>query len=728
MLAGVPSEIEFSSYHNVDGTLQNTSEPALGGLGAEIVQYRYKGTGQLSSITGSTGYLLETDHSALGQAQQLVLGTANTEAHKKIYVTQTYEEGTGRLTRSHVTSQSHGYMLQDVNYGFDQAGNVTRIADPTTLGGTSSAETQCFTYDGQRRLTEAWTPSSQNCADPRSATALSGPAPYWTGYTYNSGGQRTSETRHTATGDVRTAYCYTGAQPHVLTATSTSTCDQPNRTYAYDASGNTRSRPGDRGQQDLQWSPEGKLAKVTEEGTATDYLYDADSNLLIRATASGERVLYAGATEVHLRADGTVWAQRTYGSGDVTVAVRTNRSGSEKLHYLVADHHGSQSLAIAADTHAFVKRRLTVFGAERGAPTGGAWPTDKGFLGKTGDATTGLTHIGAREYDPGIGQFISVDPVLDPDRPQTMNGYSYAGNNPTTYSDPSGRILMECWTGEIKCVGGKPVTSGSGSSSGSGSGGGSGTSGSATKPTGSSPVSGHYTEGAPQEPRIAYTSSFPYDPGAEPTWEDRLSWMKWQAKKAGAFWCSLINSCDVTGDHDADLGDAQELYHHYIGGTGLDMELDYEKAYAQDGQIRGAVNAEIEEAQRWAEMIQEANGKKSFNMTGQAVNVGGQEQGNYPETENWQKAIGEHKIWGSASVEASGDTFTMRITVHAKDRYDFNKGMNDVKTGIDDAENGRWETLGWAKPFITRGTVTRTVTWTRGDILGSSNMSGGGGR
>ncbi|WP_435058576.1 hypothetical protein [Streptomyces sp. bgisy060] len=70
----------------------------------------------------------------------------------------------------------------------------------------------------------------------------------------------------------------------------------------------------------------------------------------------------------------------------------------------------------------------------------------------------------------------------------------------------------------------------------------------------------------------------------------------------------------------------------------------------------------------------------------------------------------------------------MRITVRSKDRYDFNKGMNDVKTGIEDAENGRWETLGWAKTFITRGTVTRTVTWTRGDILGPSKTSGGGGR
>ena len=40
--------------------------------------------------------------------------------------------------------------LSDVNYTYDAAGNVTRIAD-TPLGGT--ADTQCFTYDYLRRLT-----------------------------------------------------------------------------------------------------------------------------------------------------------------------------------------------------------------------------------------------------------------------------------------------------------------------------------------------------------------------------------------------------------------------------------------------------------------------------------------------------------------------------------------------------------------------------------------------
>ncbi|MGW4084962.1 RHS repeat-associated core domain-containing protein [Streptomyces sp. NPDC004822] len=50
----------------------------------------------------------------------------------------------------------------------------------------------------------------------------------------------------------------------------------------------------------------------------------------------------------------------------------------------------------------------------------------------------GLTHIGAREYDPAIGQFISVDPVLNPSEPNSLNGYSYANNTPVTLADPTG--------------------------------------------------------------------------------------------------------------------------------------------------------------------------------------------------------------------------------------------------------------------------------------------------
>ncbi|MEV1068454.1 RHS repeat-associated core domain-containing protein, partial [Streptomyces sp. NPDC050263] len=221
--AGAPSTLAYETYYNVDATLKQTKEPALGGLPSESIDYDYDALGHVTSIGGATGYLLDVDYSALAQPQLLTLGTGGTGA-KSVYVANTFEKGTGRVTRSNVTDQTHGYMLQDLNYTYDQAGNVTAISDPTTLGGTGSAETQCFAYDGHRRMIEAWTPASQKCSDPRSASSLSGPAPYWTSYSYNSAGQRTGETVHKGTGDTKTTYCYPATltnQPHALTGTTT---------------------------------------------------------------------------------------------------------------------------------------------------------------------------------------------------------------------------------------------------------------------------------------------------------------------------------------------------------------------------------------------------------------------------------------------------------------------------------------------------------------------------
>ncbi|CAM3102324.1 hypothetical protein STSO111631_00560 [Stackebrandtia soli] len=49
-----------------------------------------------------------------------------------------------------------------------------------------------------------------------------------------------------------------------------------------------------------------------------------------------------------------------------------------------------------------------------------------------------MTSVGAREYDPDLGRFISDDPVFDVSEPQSWNGYAYANNSPISFSDASG--------------------------------------------------------------------------------------------------------------------------------------------------------------------------------------------------------------------------------------------------------------------------------------------------
>src|SRR5690554_973226 len=47
---------------------------------------------------------------------------------------------------------------------------------------------------------------------------------------------------------------------------------------------------------------------------------------------------------------------------------------------------------------------------------------------------TGLYYYGARYYNPRISTFISVDPLAE----QTFEPYSYVGNNPIMFTDPTG--------------------------------------------------------------------------------------------------------------------------------------------------------------------------------------------------------------------------------------------------------------------------------------------------
>ncbi|MFE9249626.1 RHS repeat-associated core domain-containing protein [Streptomyces sp. NPDC007088] len=463
--AGVPSTLSYSTGYNLDGTVKQASAPAVAGLSAETVSYTYDDLGQVLTSKGTTGYLQAAAYSPLGDARQLTLATDPTAA-KKIYVNHDYEAGTRRLTRSYVTDDVHGYMLQELKFAQDDAGNITSIFDATTMGGTGKADNQCFVYDGQRRLSQAWTPKTADCAASGRTTAnLGGAAPYWTSYQYNDGGLRTQQTEHAAGGDTVTDYKYGTAkgQPHALSSTVTGgkTSD-----YGYDNTGNTTTRPGTQAAQTLTWDAEGALATASEPAadgraaTGTGYVYDASGELLIRrnTTANGETVLYLGATEVHLKTAGgtkTLSGSRSYKAGDQTVAVRTATAGisGSKLFFLAGDHHGTSSLVFDATTLACTKRYTSPFGAPRGTKVT-SWPDDKGFLGKPADDTTGLTQLGARQYDPVTARFLSSDPVLEAQKPQSLNGYAYANNNPATFTDPTGLSYSDIFSAIGALIGG----------------------------------------------------------------------------------------------------------------------------------------------------------------------------------------------------------------------------------------------------------------------------------
>ncbi|MGW7439594.1 polymorphic toxin-type HINT domain-containing protein [Streptomyces sp. NPDC054849] len=193
-------------------------------------------------------------------------------------------------------------------------------------------------------------------------------------------------------------------------------------------------------------SPAPTPAQQWSFGNLTSYLYDASGNRVIQETGSS-RTLYLGETEITVNKAGqAIDAFRYYSSpGAPTTVRRTNgKTTGHTLSQLLTDHHNTAITSVEQkDGQPVTRRKSDPYGNPRGAQPS-SWPGNHTFLGVgTDDNTTGLTHIGAREYEPGTGRFISVDPIIDITNPLQMNGYTYANGNPLTNSDPTGLRLYE---------------------------------------------------------------------------------------------------------------------------------------------------------------------------------------------------------------------------------------------------------------------------------------------
>ncbi len=75
------------------------------------------------------------------------------------------------------------------------------------------------------------------------------------------------------------------------------------------------------------------------------------------------------------------------------------------------------------------------------------------FTGKKLDEEAGLYYFGARYYDPSLGRFITADSLVqNPGNPQTLNRYSYCGNNPVNMIDPTGHFFWAAIVAVVKAV------------------------------------------------------------------------------------------------------------------------------------------------------------------------------------------------------------------------------------------------------------------------------------
>ncbi|GAA0328260.1 hypothetical protein GCM10009540_55170 [Streptomyces turgidiscabies] len=507
--AGLSGTYAYGYTYTPTGKPLSVTLPAIGGLPKEKVVTRYNSDGLPESTSGLTWYTADVTYSPYGEPLRTVSGSQP----YRVWTTNFIDPSTGRLQRT-VTDRETAdpHRITDSYYSYDQSGMITSNSRQLTDGSaTPPWDTQCFTYDVMGELVNAWTSniapvdgksckasngttwgyranyatSSGPVADapdtasdattpdtslqstltataPDASTVSTGTTAYRQSFTFDWLGNRATMTEHDpadATKNVTFKYGYgntAGKQPHTLAWTTSNPMGQGS-SYQYDAVGNTKVRDLSATTQSLNWTQENKPTTITNDGTTTTYVYDATGNRLLENSPSGS-TLYLGETEVTTDATGKITrASRAYAHPGAPTVIRSTSNGAttgHKRNVMLADHLGTANttIDITNTTQPVTRRAFKPYGELRG-PKPTSWPDKRSYLGVgIDDAATGLTHIGAREYDQSSGRFLSADPVIDIADPLQMNGYAYSNNSPVSKSDPTGLMLNGDGMGGAPCT------------------------------------------------------------------------------------------------------------------------------------------------------------------------------------------------------------------------------------------------------------------------------------
>jgi RHS repeat-associated protein len=195
------------------------------------------------------------------------------------------------------------------------------------------------------------------------------------------------------------------------------------RTFTYDAANRLTSVTSGTLTTTFEYDGLGNRTAQTVGGVTTEYVLDVAGGLpeVIVATTGGASTRY-------VQVQGQILAQ--YESGAWV--------------YILPDHLGSVRQVLNSAGQVDLAQSYNPFGVLLEAAGSGA--SEFGYAGEQHEADTGLVFLRARYYDPASSRFISNDVFPGhPTSPQSLNGWSYAGNNPVRYTDPSGLIYIEGW-------------------------------------------------------------------------------------------------------------------------------------------------------------------------------------------------------------------------------------------------------------------------------------------
>ncbi|RMH88119.1 hypothetical protein EBB59_12155 [Lysobacter pythonis] len=203
--------------------------------------------------------------------------------------------------------------------------------------------------------------------------------------------------------------------------------------------------PGDRaeGSRRVRYNAANQAYEArTGNGQTTRFWYGSDGQRYKREDGA-RRTLYLGNVEI-VTEGGRVTLKRIVAG----VALQLIVGQQASTYYQFHDRLGSLIRLTDAAGTVLGQMDFQGFGGRRHPDTlrdDRAPNTRLSTRGYTGhemiDGALGLIHMNARMFDPQLGRFLQVDPVVQaPENAQSWNAYTYVFNNPYAYTDPTGMI------------------------------------------------------------------------------------------------------------------------------------------------------------------------------------------------------------------------------------------------------------------------------------------------
>jgi RHS repeat-associated protein len=426
--------------------------------------YTYDGIGRVTEVdnTGTPGVPVVILTSAYDAMYRISLA-ADLGGTLDFFNSYTWD-ALGRLTRLEQSGQLGGNGVPDkrVDLSYNAVGQFTTIERYEDLAGTQLVATSNYSYDNAGRLTGlSHTKGANTLADytwsydaGARVTQFTSPDGT-TDYTYDNTDQLTLAD-HTYQTDESYLYDDNGNRTNTgyVTGFNNQLLSDGTYDYEYDAEGNrtkkTEIASGD--YVDYDWDHHNRLVSVafySSAGVLTKevrYTYDVYDRLIrkeVDDTGNGvidraESFVYDG-DDVVLSFDGAGSLTHRYLHGDATDQVFADDSFVEIL-WALDDNQGSVRDVLNYDpttdtSSVFNHRQFDGFGKIT-AETNGAIEFRYAYTGEYFDEDTGLQYHWYRWYDPGVGRWVSEDPIgIDGGDP---NFSRYVENSPTNYTDPNG--------------------------------------------------------------------------------------------------------------------------------------------------------------------------------------------------------------------------------------------------------------------------------------------------